>query len=151
MWFYMTPQSPKPSMHEVMAGIMEPNSDDKLDGYDNGFGTTINIINGGLECGSGLASSYQKKHDNRGSNFAELLNYFGLPEETDDSKKCTDQTKFNKTTRSGWGKFKGYLKKGETNYCEFTDTTTAYSVYTPNDYKRCVCDSLGYTESVCKF
>jgi len=146
----MTPQSPKPSMHEVMTGIMEPNADDKLDKYDEGFGTTINIINGGLECGSGLTSSYKKKHDNRGSNYTQLLKYFGLPKENKNSKKCTDQTKFNKTTRNGWGKTYAYFEKGdEEDTCKLTKSTTGYSVYTPNDYKRCVCDSWSHGE--CEF
>ncbi len=42
-WFYMTPTSGKPSMHDVVI--------EKYNGSDHGFGLTINIINGGLECG----------------------------------------------------------------------------------------------------
>lgn len=51
LWFWMTPQSPKPSAHEVMAGSWEPTSNDLEAGRLPGFGMTINIINGGLECG----------------------------------------------------------------------------------------------------
>jgi chitinase len=51
MWFYMTPQSPKPSMHEVATGFWKPNTKDGKADIDFGFGATINIINGGLECG----------------------------------------------------------------------------------------------------
>jgi hypothetical protein len=52
LWFYMYPQSPKPSMHDAILGLFETNSIDD----DNGictecFGTTTNIINGSLECG----------------------------------------------------------------------------------------------------
>lgn len=39
LWFWMTPQSPKPSCHDAIA--------------TSGFGMTINIINGGIECGKG--------------------------------------------------------------------------------------------------
>jgi len=28
MWIYMTPSSPKPSMHEIMTGFYEPNESD---------------------------------------------------------------------------------------------------------------------------
>ena len=28
LWFYMTPQDPKPSMHDVMTGFFEPNAAD---------------------------------------------------------------------------------------------------------------------------
>lgn len=53
LWFYMTPQSPKPSMHDVVSGFFEPNDKDKAAGIKGGFGSTINIINGGIECGGG--------------------------------------------------------------------------------------------------
>lgn len=39
IWFWMTPQSPKPSCHSAITG-------------GQGFGKTINIINGGIECGN---------------------------------------------------------------------------------------------------
>lgn len=50
LWFWMTPQAPKPSCHEVMSG-WTPSPDDINKGRTPGFGMTINIINGGLECG----------------------------------------------------------------------------------------------------
>lgn len=40
IWFWMTAQHPKPSCHEAIVG-------------QKGFGATINIINGGIECGKG--------------------------------------------------------------------------------------------------
>ena len=51
LWFWMTPQAPKPSCHEVMSGLWNPDSEDISQGRTVGFGMTINIINGGLECG----------------------------------------------------------------------------------------------------
>lgn len=50
LWFYMTPQTPKPSMHEVATNLYKPNAYDKKAGLDSTFGTTIMIINGGYEC-----------------------------------------------------------------------------------------------------
>ena len=47
LWFYMNPQSPKPSMHDVMSGLFEPNDHDESLGIYGGFSSTINIINGG--------------------------------------------------------------------------------------------------------
>ena len=49
-WFWMTPQSPKPSCHDVMTGKWAPSMQDQMLGRAPGFGMTINIINGGLEC-----------------------------------------------------------------------------------------------------
>lgn len=51
LWFWMTPQPPKPSCHEVMSGLWNPSPEDVNAGRRPGFGMTINIINGGLECG----------------------------------------------------------------------------------------------------
>lgn len=52
LWFYMYPQPPKPSMHDVTLGYFEPNQSDLTDLHcTKCFGSTINIINGGQECG----------------------------------------------------------------------------------------------------
>lgn len=51
LWFWMTPQPPKPSAHDVMVGAWTPSAADLEAGRRPGFGMTINIINGGLECG----------------------------------------------------------------------------------------------------
>lgn len=51
IWFWTTEQLPKPSCHDVMAGVWTPSAQDLAMGRKPGFGMTINIINGGLECG----------------------------------------------------------------------------------------------------
>ncbi|MBV8642201.1 MAG: hypothetical protein JO070_12490 [Verrucomicrobia bacterium] len=43
LWFWMTAQAPKPSCHEAIRS--------------SGFGMTINVINGGIECGKGAPTS----------------------------------------------------------------------------------------------
>ncbi|KAF8013174.1 hypothetical protein BT93_I1145 [Corymbia citriodora subsp. variegata] len=53
IWFWMTPQSPKPSCHDVMTGHWAPSAADKSAGRAAGYGAVTNIINGGLECGRG--------------------------------------------------------------------------------------------------
>jgi chitinase len=50
----MTPQSPKPSCHDVMTGQWTPSAADLAAGRRPGFGQTINIINGGIECSYAL-------------------------------------------------------------------------------------------------
>ncbi len=50
VWFWTTPQAPKPSCHDVMTGKWTPTGADMAAGRVPGFGMTINIINGGLEC-----------------------------------------------------------------------------------------------------
>lgn len=53
IWFWMTPQYPKPSCHDVMVGKWKPTEDDLKKGRVPGFGATVNVINGGVECGQG--------------------------------------------------------------------------------------------------
>ena len=50
MWEYMTPVSPKPSMHEIMTGFYVPSYDDTLNNIIADFGATINVISDGSEC-----------------------------------------------------------------------------------------------------
>jgi hypothetical protein len=55
LFFWMTPQTYKPSAHDVMIGKWQPTAADKAKGRAPGFGMTINIINGGIECNQGDA------------------------------------------------------------------------------------------------
>ena len=53
IYFWMTPQTAKPSAHNVMVGNWKPNADDVAKSRAPGFGMTINIINGAIECNKG--------------------------------------------------------------------------------------------------
>lgn len=53
IYFWMSPQDSKPSAHAVMVGNWQPKPADKAKGRTPGFGMTINIINGALECNQG--------------------------------------------------------------------------------------------------
>ncbi|WP_017302007.1 glycoside hydrolase family 19 protein [Nodosilinea nodulosa] len=61
LWFWMTPQAPKPSCHAVMTGSWVPSIEDVNGGRTPGFGMTINIINGGLECSIPTNGSVQDR------------------------------------------------------------------------------------------
>lgn len=50
IWFWMTPQPPKPSCHDVMTGVWQPAPEDLASGRSPGYGMTTLIINGGEEC-----------------------------------------------------------------------------------------------------
>jgi len=52
IWFWVRDQYPKPSCHDIMAGQWEPTAKDSAAGRGLGFGTVVNVINGGLECGT---------------------------------------------------------------------------------------------------
>jgi hypothetical protein len=53
IYFWMTPQTFKPSAHDVVTGKWQPTVADKAAGRTPGFGMTINIVNGSVECGKG--------------------------------------------------------------------------------------------------
>ncbi len=57
IWFWMTPETTKPSAHDVMIGKWQPNATDKAEGRTPGFGMTVNIINGPVECNKGNNAS----------------------------------------------------------------------------------------------
>ncbi|HYF05772.1 MAG TPA: chitinase, partial [Patescibacteria group bacterium] len=89
LWFYMTPQSPKPSIHEVAIDIWVPNSNDLAVGNVAGFGSTINIINGGLECRSGSETA---QASNRITYYNAFLSDFGLTDNR--QKSCVGMGNF---------------------------------------------------------
>lgn len=80
IWFYMTPQDPKPSMHDVMTGNFIPNAVDDANNIKASFATTTNIINGGLECGP---HTWDAKRKSRAEYYLKWLDFFGLPDEED--------------------------------------------------------------------
>nr|XP_023896808.1 endochitinase-like [Quercus suber] len=61
LWFWMTPQSPKPSCHDVITGNWNSSIADIAAGRLPGYGTTTNIINGGLECGRGMNAQVESR------------------------------------------------------------------------------------------
>uniref|UniRef100_A0A1S3ZRV9 chitinase n=1 Tax=Nicotiana tabacum TaxID=4097 RepID=A0A1S3ZRV9_TOBAC len=61
LWFWMTPQPPKPSSHDVILGIWEPTPSDIAANRLPGYGVITNIINGGLECGHGPDKRVQSR------------------------------------------------------------------------------------------
>ena len=74
-------------MHDVMTGFFMPNANDDAENITAGFGTTTNVINGGVECGGSTENS--KAYD-RGQYFLKWLDFFGLPAEAESSLGCKD-------------------------------------------------------------
>ncbi|MCJ8210901.1 chitinase [Mucilaginibacter sp. RS28] len=61
IYFWMTPQTKKPSAHDVMTGKWQPKADDVAKGRKPGFGMTINIVNGEVECNHGDNTNMQDR------------------------------------------------------------------------------------------
>jgi len=98
LWFYMTPQTPKPSIHDVASGYFIPTNADAGAGITDGFGVTTNIINGGLECGKGYEDT---KSQYRIDTYKSFLIHFGLPAEDEATMKCGNQK--NQLPWGGYG------------------------------------------------
>lgn len=89
LWFWMTPQYPKPSCHDIMIKKWVPTSNDVQKGRLAGFGATVNVINGGVECGNGEDSPKTKYRYQYYRNFC---NYFQVS--PGDNISCSNQKPF---------------------------------------------------------
>ncbi|KMQ49593.1 chitinase, GH19 family [Chitinispirillum alkaliphilum] len=89
IWFWMTPQAPKPSCHDVMVGNWVPTPDDiAKNRHTSKFGMTVNIINGGLECG-------RVNDDRVNSRIAYYRRYIEILGETPEEKcDCEDMVPY---------------------------------------------------------
>ncbi|QEO57518.1 glycoside hydrolase family 19 protein [Francisella marina] len=91
LWFWMTPQPPKPSAHDALLGIWRPSNDDLNANRVPGFGMTANIINGGIECNKGgNTESYQVS--NRNNFYTRLADIIGTS--TGDNLGCRNMRSY---------------------------------------------------------
>ncbi|CAN6181622.1 unnamed protein product [Urochloa humidicola] len=88
LWFWMTPQPPKPSSHDVITGQWTPTSEDIHAHRLPGYGVITNIINGGIECGHG----YDDRVANRIGFYQRYCDMLGIP--YGDNLDCYNQTPF---------------------------------------------------------
>lgn len=78
LWFWMKEQFPKPSPHDAIIEVWEPTQADKNNNRYPGFGVTINIINGGGECGTGSENHNGPK--NRLGYYNRYTTFFNIEE-----------------------------------------------------------------------
>jgi hypothetical protein len=128
LWFYMTPQSPKPSMHDVVAGYWQPSSGDISGNRLPGFGVLIMIINGGIECGG---STEIAQAANRITYYKAFLSALGLPAESDASMTCTRMQQFDASssafTPSYWEQSWSTQACGVS--CQLVSYQTGFSIF----------------------
>ena len=94
-WFYMTPQSPKPSMHDVVTGFWTPNAGDIAGKRVRGFGVLIMIINGGIECGG---QTEIQQSANRIEFYKGFLTAFELPQDDPSTLGCAKMQQFDSSS-----------------------------------------------------
>ena len=132
IWFAMTPQAPKPSIHEVVTGFWQPNERDVAAGIKQGFGATTLIINGGIECGG---SSEHAASANRIKYYTEFAEELGIDPGTD--LGCAG---YNSFPMGGSGAVLTFWEKDwvQAGACKAVGYQTAYSIFKEGDYDRCV-------------
>jgi chitodextrinase len=140
IYFYVTPQPPKPSMLHVADGTWQPNEVDEEQGIKPGFGATINVINGGVECGHGET----KQAANRVKYYREFAPLFEVPIGDDEELGCATQGNFTVGGAGAlliqWEDDWGYdPDRPMGNFrCQLVGYQTAESALVEGDYLRCV-------------
>eukprot|EP00245_Coleochaete_scutata_P013687 TRINITY_DN5657_c0_g1_i1.p1 TRINITY_DN5657_c0_g1~~TRINITY_DN5657_c0_g1_i1.p1 ORF type:complete len:389 (+),score=38.98 TRINITY_DN5657_c0_g1_i1:161-1327(+) len=94
--FWMTPQSPKPSSHDVMVNNWVPSATDiALGRAPNGigcYGTVTDIVNGGVECGGATPTAAQL---DRAGFYNRYLSLLGISSpDSCDKKTCNGMAPF---------------------------------------------------------
>jgi hypothetical protein len=86
----MTPQYSKPSCHDIMGGKWIPTKNEIQKGRMPGFGATVNVIMGGVECGNRVE---QERTLSRDKYFQFFCNYFRVP--PSENIRCKTQKPFD--------------------------------------------------------
>ncbi len=147
IWFFLTPQAPKPAMLHVIDRTWTPSIREKEAGIGYGFGTTINVINGGIECGEQNKDKGQPV--NRIRYWEGLSSHYDIAIQSDEKNTCWQQTPYGSLNLNGandvlytnWdGNWKYYPDRpgGASFECELVGYQTAYSALTEGDYEKCV-------------
>ncbi|MFA0704728.1 chitinase, partial [Vibrio sp. 10N.222.48.A3] len=99
IWFFLTPQAPKPAMLHVIDRTWTPSQRELDAGIGYGFGTTINVINGGIECGEQNKDKGQPV--NRIRYWEGLAAHYLIPVEADEANTCWQQTPYGSLNLNG--------------------------------------------------
>jgi hypothetical protein len=134
IWFWMTPRSPKPSMHAVITGSWTPAPEDVAAGILPGFGATINIINP-IECGGPIEDA---RAQGRIDAYERLCNLLGVSPR--DNLGCATMAPFS-VQRDDIPAF--YLEQDWAGGCTCNPVTyeTPFLAGIPGDAERCA-DSM---------
>ena len=144
VYFFVTPRGAKPSMLHVVDGTWVPNESDLSRGIRPGFGATINVINGGVECGKSTDGKTEKDQAaNRIQYYKGVTEYLGYNIPSTDVLGCKNQQVFNVE-----GSVPGIALDQESKWtpewghsvisCKVIKAETAFNIITPDDYTACM-------------
>jgi len=130
MWFFVTPQPPKPSMLQVVEGTWKPNAVDQAANLSPGLGATTMIINGALECGPSPSNANGAR--NRAQYYKDFAGKLGV-NVGGEKLLCNDMRPFSSGGSAGslalyWAPESG---------CSLVKWQTAYSALVEGDYSDC--------------
>lgn len=136
VFFFVYPQSPKPSMLHVIDGTWQPNASDIKDGRVPGFGATTMIINGGVECGGSVEVAQSVNRMKYYRKFAKALH---VPVGSNEKLGCAGMKTFDERSsakmdvywENDWASTGPYA-------CRTVGYQTPYNALNPGDYIRCV-------------
>ncbi|MPW31813.1 chitinase [Agarivorans sp. B2Z047] len=142
IWFFVTPQPPKPSMLHAIDGTWIPNDRDTENGLLPGLGVTTNIINGGVECGGSEEIAQSLNRIDYYTHFSEHLT---SPISDDEVLGCKGMKQFDAegagATPIYWEKNWGWVEDnpgGKSYSCQLVNYQTPYSALKDGDYTNCV-------------
>ena len=127
MWFFVTPQLPKPSMLQVISGTWRPNSHDLASKLIPGFGVTTMIINGAQECGQ-----YNENAANRAVYYAEYAAKLNV-DISGEKLDCDDMGQFSGDGSLG----QQALYWAPEENCKLVHWQTAFSALIEGDHAKC--------------
>lgn len=131
-WFYMTPISLKPSMHEIVAGLWTPNAVDLAAGISPGFGATIDVINGALECNKPTPPTaanriaFYRGGEAQGQQTDGTLAAFGLEPLPGEVLDCETMSPFQV---GGAGAYPLYFNLNQWSQCELFVNESLFTVF----------------------
>ncbi|PXW48414.1 chitinase class I [Klebsiella oxytoca] len=129
-------------MLHAIDGTWQPNDHDNANGLVTGFGASIQIINGGVECG-GEEENAQSL--NRIAYYKEFANYLKVAIADDEVLGCKNMKQFDEGGAGAlliyweedWG-WSAETSDGKTNACQQVVYQTAYTAFKAGDYAKCV-------------
>ena len=130
VWFFVTPQPPKPAMLEILTGAWRPTQADLSGNILPGFGATTLVINGALECGPSPANP--SASTNRQHYYRLYADMFGL-DISQEKLDCADMAQFSS---AGAASPALYWEPGQA--CSLVTWQTAFSALVDGNYQRCL-------------
>merc|ERR1712156_175383 len=130
LWFFVTPQPPKPSMLSLVDGSWQPNAEDQARGLKPGLGATTMAINGAIECGQSPGNSRASLNRQKAyKRFAKELGVSIAGEKLD----CRDMQSF-----SAQGSANPAIYWAPEQGCRLVRWQTAFSALVEGDHHLCV-------------